>query len=575
VLAIATYANATFNGFALDDGFLIAENPRITSLRNLPQFFTTDLFGGAYPGAMYYRPLVLTSFALEHAVVGSNPLLDHLTNTLLHALVCGLATLLALRLFGRESLALIAGAAFAVHPVHTEAVTAISGRGDLLGAVFVLTAGVLHARSGVRAGARRTAAILGCWSLALLSKESSIVALVLFPLVDLVRHEQRLNPLRAIGSLLRERAGLWLGLVLVAAAFLAIRQTFTASDVDASSLAFMGNRYALDASLSIKLATCAKLLGIYYRLLVFPVVLSADYDYNQIPLANGWLEATSLVPVLTTLALVAIALRGYRTRAPLFFGISFLLAGLLPLAFVLPFLQILLAERYLYLPSLGLCIALGGVVTLAPRARQRIVVAALVVPLVVLGAARSVVRNRDWRDDETLFAATVQAAPNSSKAQANYAAALAIRAEQERNAGDDELSRQLFRQAARRYERSIAIEPLAAPARAQYGLCLAALGRYESADAQLREAVRQGNAEALAYLYRILIDQSRQHAAAAPLRALHFHEQARELFHDQIRSRVAAEDAARLSAELASLERELRSALAAGDATPPGPGVSP
>ena len=137
-----------------------------------------------------------------------------------------------------------------------------------------------------------------------------------------MRHEQRLTPLRALVSLLRERAALWLGLALVTAAFLAIRQVVTASDVDASSLGFMGNRHALDASLSVKLATCAKLLGIYYRLLVFPFVLSADYDYDQIPLATGWLEATSLLPMFLTLALVAVALWGYRTRAPIFFAIS-------------------------------------------------------------------------------------------------------------------------------------------------------------------------------------------------------------------------------------------------------------
>lgn len=560
MLALATYANATSNGFALDDGFLIAENPRITSLRNLPQFFATDLFDGAYPGAAYYRPLVPTSFALEYALVGQNPFLYHLSNVLLHGLVCALVYLLALRLFAQETLALVAGAAFAVHPVHTEAVSAISGRGDLLSAAFVLTALLFHARSGARSEARQTAIILSCFSLALLSKESAVVALALFPLVDLVRHPQRLTPLRAVRSLLRERAGLWLGLCLVTAVFFGVRQVVTASDVDASSLAFMGNRYALDAELSVKLATCAKLLGIYYRLLVFPLVLSADYDYNQIPLATGWLEATSWLPLLATLALVALALWGYRTRAPLFFAVSFLLAGVLPLAFLLPFFQILLAERYLYLPSLGLCIALGALVTLAPRERRRLLVGALVLPLILLGAARSVVRNRDWRDDATLFAATVETAPNSSKAQASYAATLALRAEQERSAGHDERSRQLFLQAARHYERSLTIEPLASAARAQYGLCLTALGSYDRAEVQLSEAVRLGNGEALAYLYRNLLDQSRQHAATAPLRAQRFHQRAQDLFRDRIRARVTSEDAARLSDELASVERELQAA---------------
>ena len=96
-LALATYANATANGFALDDGFLIEANPRIQSLGDVPALFATDLFGGAYPSARYYRPLVPVSFALEYALVGATPFLYHLTNVLLHAGVCVLIYVLALR----------------------------------------------------------------------------------------------------------------------------------------------------------------------------------------------------------------------------------------------------------------------------------------------------------------------------------------------------------------------------------------------------------------------------------------------------------------------------------------------
>lgn len=547
LLAVAVYANAGVNGFALDDGYLIAENPRITSLRNVPDFFVTDLFDGGYPAAMYYRPLVLTSFALEHAVAGSGPFLYHVINILLHAGVSALAYLLAVRLFASQTLALVCGAIFAVHPVHTEAVTAISGRGDLLASLFLILAGLLYAEIGVRRSRRRTLGVILCFTLALFSKESAIVSLALFPLVDLTGSATRVQQLRV---LLRERAIVWLGLGLSSAVFLLVRHAVTMSDVAVTHLGFMGNRYAVAESLSVKLATCAKLLGIYYQLLVFPLHLSADYDYNQIPLASGLLEAASLVPVLLTLALVAVAVASYRANPPLLFGIAFLLSGLLPIAFGLPFFQIPLAERYLYLPSLGLCIIVGALVAKTPQRVRGILLGAMVVLVILPGAARTVVRNRDWRDDETLFAATVETAPNSSKAQANRAATLAIRAERERVVGNSELSRRLFQQATLHFERSVAIEPQAGQVRMQYAHCLAALGEYVHAEAELSAAIELGSGEALVHLYRLLIEQTQLHAPSSPALARKFHRRASELFDARIRPAVPVEQARQLESEL-------------------------
>jgi len=563
LLALAAYATAIPNGFAQDDGRLIEGNPLIRSLENLPALFATDLFNGAYPAAMYYRPLVVASFALEYAVAGPTPFLHHLTNVLLHALICVLVYALAKRLFASQSLALVAAGLFAVHPVHTEAVAAISGRGDLLGAGFMLAAALLYAKQPGRIAPGRLFGILSCITAALLSKESSLVTLALFPLIDLVHPEARTQPWLFVAQrAIREKALFWGGLAIVVVAYGITREIVTASEFPTPQLGFMGDRHGGDAPLTLKLATCAKLLGIYFKLLVFPYELSADYDFNQIPLANSLFSVSSILPVLIALALVAAGIRWRRKHPALLFGIAFLLVGVLPVAFLLPFAHIPLAERYLYLPSLGLCVAVGAIVDRVPARAQVASLVAVLLLLILPGAARTALRNRDWRDNDTLWEVTAETSPNSSKAQGNRALSLATRAEAIQQSGGDALARELFQAAASHYERAVAIDPAVAPLRMQYGLCLAALGRYERAESELAAAAELGRVEALVALYRILITQSRLYAASSPLRALGFQRRADQLFRERIQPASPREEAARLAQELQALERQLQHALA-------------
>jgi tetratricopeptide (TPR) repeat protein len=222
----------------------------------------------------------------------------------------------------------------------------------------------------------------------------------------------------------------------------------------------------------------------------------------------------------------------------------------------------------LYLPSLGLCIALGAIVARVPPRGRSAAILALIALVILPAAARTVVRNRDWRDNETLYSVTVETAPNSSKAHAKRAVNLAMRAESEERADSAERARQLFQQARLHYERALDIDPLVGSLRAEYGLCLAALGRYELAEAELSAAIQLGRGEALVYLYRILIEQSRQYAATSARRAQSFHGRARDLFRDHIRPVSPPEEAARMAAELDGLGRELRNARSASGASP-------
>jgi hypothetical protein len=127
-LVFAVYANTLSNDFVWDDRLTVASDPR-----PLGEILTE-------PTGAYYRPLVMASFALERRLWGSSPLGFHATNLLCHAGVAWLVGTLALELGFDARLALLSAALFALHPVQTEAVAYISGRTDLLCALFLLLA---------------------------------------------------------------------------------------------------------------------------------------------------------------------------------------------------------------------------------------------------------------------------------------------------------------------------------------------------------------------------------------------------------------------------------------------------
>ena len=138
--ALLCYAGTLVNGFVWDDRDLILDDPRTHRLRDAASFLVRP-FGlgvGDRRNAAYYRPVVNMSFALEYALFGARPWAYHLTNTVLHvAASCGVLAMVA-ALAGSGRAGALAGLAFALHPVHSESVSWVSGRTDLLACVLMV-----------------------------------------------------------------------------------------------------------------------------------------------------------------------------------------------------------------------------------------------------------------------------------------------------------------------------------------------------------------------------------------------------------------------------------------------------
>src|SRR6185295_15205689 len=185
VLVAVSYGNGLQNDFVGDDYPIIVMNRSITTVEAIPLLFTGEYWAnyrGSYEAGPdkslgLYRPLPMVTYTLNYAVGGLNPMGYHLANFLLHLLVSWLLYLIALWIGMIWEAALVAAAMFAVHPLHTEAVTGIVGRAELL-----MAAGVLGAIWGHLSG--RRAVSLACFATGLLAKEQAMVLPVLLLLYD-------------------------------------------------------------------------------------------------------------------------------------------------------------------------------------------------------------------------------------------------------------------------------------------------------------------------------------------------------------------------------------------------------
>ena len=132
--ALVPYMPALWNGFALDDLYIIVWNPLVQSVQGAWRAFAAPYWPPDLGGQMY-RPLPLATFALDWVIGRGSPALFHAANLVWHAGAAVIVAALARR-WADTTTALAAGLIFAVHPVHVEAVANVVGRAELMAAAF-------------------------------------------------------------------------------------------------------------------------------------------------------------------------------------------------------------------------------------------------------------------------------------------------------------------------------------------------------------------------------------------------------------------------------------------------------
>ena len=506
LLSILPYCNTLRAGFTLDDWPNVRENPAVTSGIDLTEIFATPVPLLAY----LYRPLTILTFALNEAVAPGNAAGFHLANVLLHAAVTLLVYVLALQLFSGR-VALIAAALFAVHPLHTEAVSSIVGRAEVLAALFglltLLATGAADTARSLWEKRWWYGCSLLCFSLAVLSKESAVTVL---PLVLLYRVTRRADPV--IGGMWAEMRSLyWVPYALCFAVFLFFRFLVigTFAGVPDQRMSPLDNVLGF-VPWDVRVRSALGILWDYFGLLNVPLVLSADYSYNQVPLLKSWLSPRCLGGLLVCAAGL---LGTLFARPPVRFSVAFPFVTLLLTANLFFPIGTVKAERLLYFPSVGWVLLAALVCDRLLRVpRYRSAGVAVIMVVVVAFSGRTWLRNADWQDDVALFASTAWTAPQSAKAQYNLGTALQVRGMQT--------------QAVEQFERALTIATWTEGAHFGLGIHHQKAGRVDEAVARYREAlgVVPSYHDAHTNLCHVLVTNARfQDAAAACRNGLRYH----------------------------------------------------
>lgn len=390
------------NGFVFDDVFVIVRGEFIhTPARFMEAFTRHTMVASSQDGAVgqpaldTYRPMPLVTFFWDAWLAGRDTWSYHLTNTVLHALVCvGLLELVRRLAPGLPSLTRVSlVCVFALSPWLSEAHVWINGRSDPLMSLFLLLA--LHAGFARPSRASRAVVFAGCL-LALLSKEVAVLALPFVVLVPWLRADS--PPPRTARAFLSEVAGPAMALGV----YLALRVN-----------ALHGLKTHEGSGQLLTAARHAPLLMVegVYRTLV-----PSDYGLRSLRddyagLGAEWVAGACLV----CLALAALAFRTRRQAPLLGAGLAWYALTIAPVSLISTALWPGFG-RYLYLPALGLVVALGAGLALVAEARPALRRMALGLPVIlaVLSAPLLVFATTLYHDEATLYSAAQERAPEQA-----------------------------------------------------------------------------------------------------------------------------------------------------------------
>lgn len=393
-LAFFVYVNTLFNDFAWDDIMVFSKNPEVMSPLFSAFSRIDNLYGSDY--TPYYRPLTMLSYMIEQRLHQLNPALMHLLNTLLHCANSLLFYFLARTLTSCTLTPLIAALLFAVHPISSESVAFLAGgRNTLLATFFTLSTYLLHCESIVGKSLRYSLLAAICFLAGLFSKELifGIIPFILYLEAPAFKQRDTETRIRAIFRLLPY--------LFTLVAYFWLRS---------NALSGVGEPSAVLPELLSRLANNFYILPRYLLTLLWPLASNAHYSLPDslnnyiLPLVFAWAGILLSVWWLLTKGKNSVAV----------FGLSWFLIFWLPTSGIIPFPSAVMADRYLYIPVFGLwLIAAHQTVQFIENMGERLYRPLMIVfiVLLVLLCATSVMRNRVWKNDVTLFSDFVRKNP--------------------------------------------------------------------------------------------------------------------------------------------------------------------
>jgi Flp pilus assembly protein TadD len=510
-LAFFIYFNTLNHGYVLDDFSTIKDN-RVTTQgpKAIGDIFTHFYRYGYYTADDgLYRPLPVAIFAIEWWIAPNNPSLAHFVNVMLYALTGWIlfTTLIKLMKNYNIILPLIATVLFIAHPIHTEVVANIKSLDEILGFLFsFLAISFLCDYFENKSSGKLIAGII-FFSLALFSKESAISMLAGAPLCFwFFRNEKK-----------REIITSTIGLFLVAVLFLLIRAYVLSKSTDTEAADALLNPLISATDSFHRFSNAMRIMGYYIRLLVFPKPLIYDYSFNQIPLVKSF-DLLSVFSIIIHIGLFIYGIIGFFKKHLLAFGILFYLVSLVIFSNLFFLLGVSIAERFVYFASLGFCFSVSVLLMKWTKTqvevmtynnfssfftinRKVILISSLIA---VVYSSTAISRNRDWKDNFTLFSHDVQYMPNNARAHGSLGNEIikTIAA----NEGDNSQFVEMNLRGISELEKSIAIYPKNIDALNSLGIANLQLDSITKAEYYFKQALKY-NSKDYSYLANIYLNK--------------------------------------------------------------------
>ena len=405
LIGIVCYSYSLGGDFIWDDKDFVLNNPAIRSLKNITSFFTNPATLAKGNLAFdNYRPLVTLSYAIDYKIWSIDTFGYHLANTLFHIVNAILVFLLIDVLVKRKEIACFTALLFLIHPVQTEAVSWISGRSNVLFMFFYISSFLLY---------------IGAWEIKSITKKASFYLLsLLFFCASLLSKEAAATlPVMILlhEILLRKNVNKsvikrWLPYVAILCGYLFLRYHMLWK--------FFQRPYWNNSSLQTIL-TIPKVVKIYIQLLLFPVNLCVD---RCVGLVKSSLNFHFLSGIAILVFFISTFFISYKKSRIAAFFVCWFLITLSPFLNIIP-INILVAERFLYLPSIGL-FALLSLLFFRLVDRNRIYYLPVILILLVL-AFLTAQRNMDWKSELALYRSDIKVEPHNARLRNNLGIAYA------------------------------------------------------------------------------------------------------------------------------------------------------
>jgi len=387
VLGLAVYANSLNGKFVWDDEVLIKGNVYIKNWSNVAEIFGADISAGASVSSIVYRPLQIFTYAVDYSFCRLNPRGYHLTNIILHLLVSLAVFRLVNILFGDRVLSLLTALFFAAHPIHTEAVSYISGRADPLAAVFILLSLIFYIKNQDKEKPALYILMPLSYAFALLSRENSLI----LPLLLLLYHYAFKKEVK-----IRQ----FLSVLAVTSVYILLRFTLLKH--------ILSNAPAPTTAFQRLPGFFAAVTG-YARLIILPFDLHMEYGNRLFSIT----DPGAITGAFILLFLLTYAAAKRKAGGLIFFSVCWFIITLLPSSNIYP-INAYMAEHWLYLPSIGFFLILAGIVRDIYRAKNlKIIALAAALSLLAFYSYLTLKQNACWKEPIAVYERTLKYTPGN------------------------------------------------------------------------------------------------------------------------------------------------------------------